>query len=81
MAGGDTHWSADVPVSMPKPSPLDKGVQMQGFIFTAGGIAHDIPASEYVRLSTPDWQPRVVPAAVVFEDEDLDAPPSTVEIL
>ena len=79
MAGEDTHWSSDVPVSMPIPTDAERVIGMQGFAFTANGLAADISPVEYERLSTPDWAPLVRPTETVYEDVDLDAPPSSME--
>ncbi len=79
MAGGETPWSSDVPISMPLPSENPIGVAMSGFAFTTGGIAHDITAVSFARLATPDFHPVEVPSEIVYEDTDIDAPPSTME--
>ena len=80
MAGSDTPWSADVPVSMPMPSDQEFGVSMSGFVFTAGGIAHEISHDSYARLSTPDFAPAKAPNQLLYEDVDLDEPPSSMEV-
>lgn len=43
-AAQDPPWGADVPISMPEPSPLDAGtaVPMGGMAFTAAGLFHDL---------------------------------------
>lgn len=53
------NWAADVPVSMPK--PLDENnpglVPMDGFTFTAGGLAHDLSQADWALLSVPTLAP------------------------
>lgn len=80
MTGSETPWSSDVPVSMPLPSDQEVGVKMSGFVFTAGGMAHDITPESYSRLSTPTFAPTQVPNLMIYEDSDLDAPPATMEV-
>lgn len=76
----ESHWSADVPVSMPQPTSDPTAVAMQGFAFTESGMAHDITLAQYARLSTPDWQPRIMPSQTVYDDSDIDDPPSSTEV-
>lgn len=80
MSASETPWSSDVPISMPMPTDQEVGVEMSGFVFTEGGIAHGITQDSYARLSTPDFAPTRVPNLLIYEDTDLDAPPSSMEV-
>lgn len=80
MAGDETYWSADVPVSMPLPPEQPARLSMSGFTFTDGGLAHDITQADYERLSVPDFAPENPSAEMVYEDTDVDAPFSSEEV-
>lgn len=80
MNGSDTPWSSDVPISMPIPTDQEVGVDMSGFVFTVGGIAHGITHDTYARLSTPDFSPSRVPNTMIYDDSDADAPPASMEV-
>lgn len=53
------NWAADVPVSMPE--PLDDSnpglVPMDGFTFTAKGLAHDLSRADWATLAVPTLAP------------------------
>jgi len=71
----ETHWSSDVPVSMPEPLPqqgeFERRVPMGGFVFTLNGIAMDLDAAMHEELSLPTFAPQ--PATeVVYDDEQAD---------
>lgn len=57
MAGD--AWAADVPVSQPE--PLGKRPAMVtfegGFVFTTGGIAHDLTPTQAEEVFTPTYAP------------------------
>jgi hypothetical protein len=80
MADGEIYWSADVRVSMPMVPDQPVGVDMSGFVFTTGGMAHDITVEGYARLSTPDFRPQTFPNNVEYRDQDVDGPPATQEV-
>lgn len=77
MAGGDTYWSADVRVSLPMVPDQPIGVDMSGFVFTAGGMAHEITEAGFARFSTPDFRPSGFPADIEYRDFDVDGPPAS----
>lgn len=77
MAGGETFWSSDVRVSLPMVAEQPAGVDMSGFVFTTGGIAHGITEEGYARLSTPDFRPPGSPADVEWRDLDVEGPPAS----
>jgi hypothetical protein len=56
-------WGADTVVSMPVPLRKDQTalVDMGGFTFTAGGIAHDISESDVEVYLTPTFRPLITP--------------------
>lgn len=70
----ETHWSSDVPVSMPKPVeksiPGEIRVSMGGFVFTENGLFHDLDEAMHDELSLPTFTPR--PANDVVYEEDLN---------
>ncbi len=57
--GSNISWGSDVPVSMP--APLRPGqvahVDMDGFTFTAQGIALNISDTELEAMVTPTFAP------------------------
>lgn len=67
------HWGADVPVSLPQ--PLDESnpgiVPMDGFCFTANGLAFDLSQADYERIATPTFAPDNPEHQVVRYDEGL----------
>jgi hypothetical protein len=50
---------------------------MSGFVFTTGGIAHDITEEGYARLSTPDFRPDGTPVEIEYRDLDVEGPPAS----
>jgi hypothetical protein len=79
-ANTPTYWASDVSISMPMPPRQPVSVLMDGFVFTEGGMAHDINEETYLRLSTPDFKPEVMDRDVVWEDTDVDQPPASMEV-
>lgn len=65
-------WSADVPISMPKPSEHQMLVPMFGFAYNQFGIAHDINEVDYINYRRPAHAPESMPGDVVHDDADLD---------
>lgn len=67
------HWGSDVPVSLPQ--PLDEGnpgiIPMDGFCFTANGLAFDLSQADYSRIATPTFAPEDPQQQVVRYDEGL----------
>lgn len=55
---GDT-WASDVPVSQPSPlADLPAMVSFDGgFVFTTGGIAHDLDVADVEDVFTPTYAP------------------------
>jgi hypothetical protein len=76
--GSNTYWSADVRISMPVPSKHARGMVMNGFVFTAGGLAHDISEADFMEMSTPDFHPGNSFTNREYQDADLDAPPNQI---
>lgn len=72
-------WSSDVRISMPLPPKNTRRVPMTGFVFTDGGMAHDIDEAAYAEMSTPTYAPANFGQEVVYDDEDIDRPPLTME--
>ena len=66
-------WSADVPVSMPK--PLDESnpalVGMFGFAFTERGLFHDLTPAEHEELRQPSFSPNLDWTGVEFGDTEF----------
>lgn len=54
-----SHWGASVPISMPQPlDPNVSGVvDMDGFCFTANGIAHNLSRADWERVAIPTFAP------------------------
>lgn len=52
-------WASDVPVSMPQPYRPDMPVlvDMGGFGFTEGGIAHNLSAADAEAMALPFFAP------------------------
>lgn len=73
-------WSSDVAISLPRPSAYQSMVPMQGFTITAAGLMHDITEADHARLSTPNFAPANFGLETVYEDADLEAPPSDMEV-
>lgn len=50
-------WGTDGVISMPKPSPNSVLIELgdSGFVFTKGGIAHNITDADIEELSTPGF--------------------------
>jgi len=75
----ETHWSCDVPVSMPRPvekARLNEArVPMGGFVFTENGLFPDLDAAQHDELSLPTFTP--MPANEVVYEEDLSDGNST----
>lgn len=65
-------WSADGPISMPKPQEHDVLVGMFGFGFTQFGIAHDLDDADYMNFRRHPKAPTVLPSEVVRDDAALD---------
>jgi hypothetical protein len=59
MAYGPTVWGADVPVSHPEPleDPNYCLVDMGGFGFGVGGIAHNYTTVDHETIMVPFWSP------------------------
>lgn len=57
--GSNVSWGSDVPVSMPAPLRANQTafVDMQGFTFTAQGIAHNITEMDLEAYATPAFAP------------------------
>ena len=70
----DTHWSSDVPVSLPEPvAKAEDGeirISMGGFVFTENGLFHDIDEAMRDDLALPTFSP--MPANTVVYEEDMD---------
>lgn len=68
-------WAADVPVSMPE--PLDESnpglITMDGFTFTATGLAHDLSRADWATLSVPTLAPVRPVTNEVRYDAGVDA--------
>lgn len=54
-----TDWGGDTPPSLPEALQRTKYVDMGGFIFTDGGIAHDVSHTDIERLRVPPFAPPV----------------------
>lgn len=56
---GSNLWGTDTPISMPEPlSPTTTiHVDMGGFGFTEGGIAHNFSEADMEALTTPTFLP------------------------
>lgn len=54
-----THWGADTIISMPAPLRKDQAplVDMGGFVFTEGGLAHNLNRADLETYLTPTFQP------------------------
>lgn len=67
------HWGTDVPVSLPQ--PLDDAsavsIPMDGFCFTANGLAFDLSRADFDRISTPSFAPELPDQDVIRYDEGL----------
>lgn len=57
-------WGSDTTPSLPEvpKQPILVDLGGSGFVFTSGGIAHNIDAATLEELSTPNFSPRL-PAA------------------
>lgn len=57
--GSNISWGSDVPVSMPAPLRDNQTafVDMDGFTFTAQGIAHNITEMDIEAYTTPTFAP------------------------
>jgi hypothetical protein len=75
MATQAIGWASDVKVSMPQPLSDDNPglVPMDGFTFTASGLAHDISRAEWARISVPTLAPVNPSTNTVRYDADLDS--------
>jgi hypothetical protein len=69
-----TNWGASVRVSMPAPlSPDNPGlVDMDGFCFTANGIAHNLSLVDWEKLAVPTFSPENPAQSAVRYDAALD---------
>jgi len=71
----ETHWSSDVPVSLPEPieqqGAFEPRIPMGGFVFTVDGLFPDIDAAMHDELSLPTFAP--VPATQVVYDDETDS--------
>jgi hypothetical protein len=71
----ETHWSSDVPVSLPEPleqaTKYEPRVPMGGFVFTVDGLFHDIDPVLHEELSLPTFTPQ--PASEVIYDDESDS--------
>jgi hypothetical protein len=58
---GSDLWGTDTPVSMPEPLPANTTihVDMGGFGFTSGGIAHNFSEADLETLTSPTFLPAV----------------------
>jgi hypothetical protein len=65
-------WSADVPISMPKPSDHKSVIPMFGFAYNQFGIAHDINLVDYMTFRRPSMAPEAAPGTAVHDDADVD---------
>lgn len=68
----ETHWSSDVPVSMPEPlekqGEFEPRIPMGGFVFTVNGLFPDLDATMHEELSLPTFAPQAA-TEVVFDDD------------
>jgi hypothetical protein len=56
--GVNNDWGGDVPPSLPDPIARQRFVDMGGgFVFTDGGIAHDVSEADIERLRIPPFAP------------------------
>lgn len=66
-------WGADVPISLP--TPIDESnpgiVPMDGFCFTATGMAFDLSQSDHDRISRPTFAPDHPQEQIIRYDEGL----------
>lgn len=66
-------WGSDVPVSLPQ--PLDESnpgiIPMDGFCFTATGLAWDLSRSDWEAISTPTFAPDAPQDQVIRYDDGL----------
>jgi hypothetical protein len=67
------HWGSDVPVSLPQPLAEDNPgiIPMDGFCFTANGLAYDLSQADFARISTPTFAPEDPQQQVIRYDEGL----------
>lgn len=72
------YWGADVPISMPLPLQDDNPglIDMDGFCFTANGLAHNLSQADWGMLSVPTFSPQIPTTTAVRYDAALDAPGS-----
>jgi hypothetical protein len=56
-------WGADVTPSHPSPppQPILFDLSGSGFVFTAGGIAHNVSATDIEEMLTPNYSPILPP--------------------
>lgn len=55
-----TSWGTDTLISMPEPPSRDQPALVDlggGFVFTAGGIAHNLTTADAEELLTPTFMP------------------------
>lgn len=52
-------WGTDGKISLPVPSPNDVLIKLgdSGFVFTNGGIAHDVTEADLEEIATPGFIP------------------------
>lgn len=67
------NWGADVPVSLPSALSEDNPgiVPMDGFCFTATGLAFDLSQEDRDRISIPTFAPDDLSSPVIRYDEGL----------
>lgn len=53
----ESHWGADTPISLPVPPDHPPLVDLGGFAFTAGGIAHHVTKADVEEISIPPFAP------------------------
>ena len=75
----DSYWASDVRVSIPVAPTNDAQVDLGGgFVFTVGGIAHDITEATAKQISTPTFAPANA-NETIYEDTDLAQSDTTTE--
>lgn len=50
-------WAGSIPPSLPDPISHPRMVVFGGFVFTDGGIAHDITEVEILEMQVPPYAP------------------------
>ena len=57
MAQPTNDWGGDTSPSLPEALHRSRCIDMGGFVFTDGGIAHDLCQAEVERLRIPPFAP------------------------